>query len=380
MSEQWTTLELGQYCQVKTGKKDVNEGSAFGQFPFFTCSRSISWSDSYSFDTEAILIAGNGDVGNLHYYHGKFEAYQRTYILDSFGIDIQYVYQYLSGNLLNALEKEKIGTSIPYIKLEHLTHFPVYLPVCPKLQNKIASILSTLDQTIEKTKALIEKYQQIKAGLMHDLFTRGVTADGKLRPSREQAPELYQETAIGWIPKEWDLLPLEEIVHFQRGHDIVEAQFEEGEYPVVSSGGIIGYHSEYTTKGPGVVVGRKGTIGKVHYLGTDYWAHDTSLFSTTLFENDSEYVFYLCNWLDLGRFGTKSGSPSLNRNDIHRLAVAHPNIGEQIRIRTRLAACDEKIAMLRFDSTKLSQKKSGLMHDLLTGKVPVTLTAEDKHV
>ena len=70
-------------------------------------------------------------------------------------------------------------------------------------QRKIACYLDAVQTVIEKTEALIHKYQQIKAGLMHDLFTRGLTADGKLRPPREQAPELYQETPVGWIPKEW---------------------------------------------------------------------------------------------------------------------------------------------------------------------------------
>jgi type I restriction enzyme S subunit len=64
-------------------------------------------------------------------------------------------------------------------------------------------VLSSIDAAIEKAEALIDKYQQLKAGLMQDLFTRGVLPDGELRPPREQAPELYQETAIGWIPKEW---------------------------------------------------------------------------------------------------------------------------------------------------------------------------------
>ena len=72
-------------------------------------------------------------------------------------------------------------------------------------QRKIAYYLDTVQTTIEKTEALIHKYQQIKAGLMHDLFTRGLTSDGKLRPLREQAPELYHETPIGWIPKEWEV-------------------------------------------------------------------------------------------------------------------------------------------------------------------------------
>lgn len=72
-------------------------------------------------------------------------------------------------------------------------------------QNKIATILTSIDTAIEKTEALIEKYRQIKAGLMHDLFTRGVFPNGQLRPPREQAPGLYQETVIGWIPKDWRL-------------------------------------------------------------------------------------------------------------------------------------------------------------------------------
>ncbi|WP_260295761.1 restriction endonuclease subunit S, partial [Sedimenticola hydrogenitrophicus] len=79
-----------------------------------------------------------------------------------------------------------------------------------QLQGKIARILQTVDRAIESTEALIEKYQQIKAGLMHDLFTRGVGADGKLRPRHDQAPELYQQTPIGWIPKEWAYKPLEQ--------------------------------------------------------------------------------------------------------------------------------------------------------------------------
>ncbi|MFN5941496.1 MAG: hypothetical protein ACK44C_14240, partial [Polaromonas sp.] len=84
---------------------------------------------------------------------------------------------------------------------DYLGHL-VWAPPLPT-QRKIASIISTIDTAIEQTEALIEKYQHIKAGLMHDLFTRGVFPNGQLRPPREQAPELYQETAIGWIPRDW---------------------------------------------------------------------------------------------------------------------------------------------------------------------------------
>ncbi|MDP2752322.1 MAG: N-6 DNA methylase, partial [Rhodocyclaceae bacterium] len=79
--------KLGELCQIKTGKKDVNSGNENGEYPFFTCARKHTYSDDYSFDTEAILIAGNGDVGSVLYYSGKFEAYQRTYVLSDW-IDI----------------------------------------------------------------------------------------------------------------------------------------------------------------------------------------------------------------------------------------------------------------------------------------------------
>ena len=107
------------------------------------------------------------------------------------------------------------------------------------MQQRIALVLETIDQAIEKTEALIYKYQQIKAGLMHDLFTRGLTADGKLRPPREQAPELYQETPIGWIPKEWEVKALrqlvgaENIVNGPFGSDLLTSELRAEGVPVL---------------------------------------------------------------------------------------------------------------------------------------------------
>ena len=79
MKKDWQTRNLGDLCRIRTGKKDVNEGNPDGKFPFFTCAAEHTFSDNYSFDTEALLIAGNGDVGKVSYYNGKFEAYQRIY-------------------------------------------------------------------------------------------------------------------------------------------------------------------------------------------------------------------------------------------------------------------------------------------------------------
>lgn len=103
---------------------------------------------------------------------------------------------------LGYLHRRSQGSTFLAIGSNDLLSMPVAGPKI-EIQRRIAEILSTIDQAIEQTEALIKKTQQIKAGLMHDLFTRGVLPNGQLRPPREQAPELYKDSPLGWVPKEW---------------------------------------------------------------------------------------------------------------------------------------------------------------------------------
>jgi type I restriction enzyme S subunit len=168
---EWVTKKLGDVCRITTGKKDVNEGNPNGQYPFFTCSRSHTYSDSYSFDTEAILIAGNGDVGNLHYFNGQFEAYQRTYVLSDFTTHIRYLWQQLSAYLADALGLGKIGSSIPYIKMENLVEFRFSSSVDPAEQTAIAGVLSDMDAELAALEERREKTRALKQGMMQELLT-----------------------------------------------------------------------------------------------------------------------------------------------------------------------------------------------------------------
>ena len=124
-------------------------------------------------------------------------------VVEPFGVDKDFLLAALNGDLVREqIDKWLTGSTRSSLGIELLREIPL-----PSFESgeekKIGATYRALREAIEKTEALIEKYQQIKAGLMHDLFTRGIGADGKLRPPREQAPELYQETPIGWIPKEW---------------------------------------------------------------------------------------------------------------------------------------------------------------------------------
>lgn len=169
-SGEWQMKILGEVCKITTGKKDVNEGNPSGQYPFFTCARDHTYSDHYSFDCEAILVAGNGEVGNLNYYFGKFEAYQRTYVLYEFYANTNYIWHALKFGLAASLGIGKIGSSIPYIKKSDLTNFELPLPA-PEEQAAIAATISDMSAELSALEARREKARQLKQGMMQELLT-----------------------------------------------------------------------------------------------------------------------------------------------------------------------------------------------------------------
>jgi len=152
----WKVCKLGEVCEIKTGKKDVNEGNPNGLYPFFTCAKEHTYIDNYSFDLEALLIAGNGNVGAVNYYNGKFDAYQRTYILYNFkNILPKLLFILLDGTLKQIMFKQKLGNTIPYIKLGMLKNFTIQIPPLQE-QEKIVVILDEAFSAIAKAKANAE--------------------------------------------------------------------------------------------------------------------------------------------------------------------------------------------------------------------------------
>ncbi len=170
-SGEWKHQRLASLCTIKTGKKDVNEGNPEGNYPFFTCASEPTKSDNYSYDCEALLIAGNGMLGKTHYFNGKFEAYQRTYILSEFiGIDVPFLHQYILYWLMRDIDREKQHGAMPYIKLGLLQNFKVLLPSIAE-QQKIAAALTAADQEITALQQKLDAFKQEKKALMQQLLT-----------------------------------------------------------------------------------------------------------------------------------------------------------------------------------------------------------------
>ena len=161
---------LGDYVKIKTGKLDANAANSNGQYPFFTCSVEPLRIDTYSYDCECVLVAGNGDL-NVKYYNGKFDAYQRTYIIESENKDVlsvPYLYCFLD-KYVEELRKQSIGGVIKYIKLGNLTEAQIPMRSIAE-QNEIVTNLNKVNTLISLRKQQLSKLDELVKSRFIEMF------------------------------------------------------------------------------------------------------------------------------------------------------------------------------------------------------------------
>lgn len=171
MKEGWEIKNIGSICDIKTGKLDANAASDNGAYPFFTCSKETLNIDEYAYDCESVLIAGNGDL-NVKYYNGKFNAYQRTYIItlktSVININLKYIYKFFEKHI-ERLRQVSIGGVIKYIKLGDLTNAKILVPPLEE-QEKIVAELDCLSGIIEKKKQQLKEYDALAQSIFYEMF------------------------------------------------------------------------------------------------------------------------------------------------------------------------------------------------------------------
>lgn len=162
-------MKLGLLVKIRTGKLDANAAVSGGCYPFFTCSKEVSEIDTYAYDCECVLVAGNGDL-NVKYYNGKFNAYQRTYIVEraSSEINMRYLYHFLSC-YVDVLRRQSIGGVIKYIKLGNLTEADIKLPD-KETQERISMILDRLTHLISLRQRQAEKLDELVKARFVEMF------------------------------------------------------------------------------------------------------------------------------------------------------------------------------------------------------------------
>jgi type I restriction enzyme S subunit len=300
---------------------------------------------------------------------------------------------------LEFLHRRSQGSTFLAISSKDLYSLPVPAPSLPT-QRRIAEILSTLDEAIEQTEALIAKMQQVKAGLMHDLFTRGVTPDGRLRPTREQAPELYKESPLGWIPREWEIEKLGDlcdvtklagfeftnVIRYRDDGEIIALRALNIKNEELNLTDIQRISRHVSDSLPRSKV-RAGDV-LITYIGA--YIGDVLLVSESdkyhLAPNVARITLqrkvngrYLESTLrssfirsQMSSLTAVTATPSLTMTQIRKLLIPYPTgKAEQHKIEMALSEAANSIKSERMQLELLQMQKHGLMHDLLTGYTPV---------
>lgn len=398
---------LRDVATIHYGKSQSEVAVDGGEVPILGTGGVFGWACRGLFSGPAVLVPRKGSLGNSQYIDGPFWPVDTTYaVLPKSGSNARWLYYCLDFCDLTKLNE---ATGVPSISRDRLERVSIS-SIPESKQRRIAEILSTVDEAIEQTERLIAKQQQIKAGLMHDLFTRGVWTDasiqrareigspaaatakvGQLRPPRDTAPELYKESALGWIPKDWEVKSLSELVRVTTGRTPPSevSGLWGGDTPFVTpadfvdNGVIQNVERSISTKAyrycnlleenSVLVVCIGSTIGKVSLI-QKHCATNQQINATTLWGKDEcrfareaicRNIFQVRRWMGL------QAVPIVKKSQFEKLILEWPSIFEREMISMKAQVFEDEINSLQLQLAKIRKQKQGLMQDLLTGKVPV---------
>ena len=341
-----------------------------------------------------ILISASGTIGRTVIFDGK-----PSYFQDSNIIWLEHNEKKILNEFLFHLYKTIIwnleGSTIKRLYTDNFNKIEITIPQSLAEQKHISDILSSCDSVIQSTQKVIDKYKAIKQGMMQDLFTRGLIKDGKLRPSYQEAPELYKTSELGMIPKEWEVVSLGKLVtmHARIGwQNLRTTEFlDNGDYYLITGtdfeNGQVNYETCYYVdknrfdQDPkiqlevgSVLITKDGTLGKIAYVDKlDKPATLNAGVFNVLPRNSDINNRFLYHYLispALMNYATIRATGGtikhLNQNILDKFPMIEPEIGEQIAIAKRLSSIDSAIQKEEAMLAKYKNIKTGLMARLLT--------------
>ncbi len=361
MKQGWEIKKLGDLCEIKTGRRDANHGNQNGVYHFFTCAKNHSYIDDYSFDTEAILVAGNGDVGAVKYFKGKFDAYQRTYVLKNFEstINVRFLFLLLDGYLKDTVTKQKLGNTMPYIKVGMLKSFQVQLPSPPE-QKRIVEILDKAFVAIDKAKQNAE--QNLKnAKEVFQSTLQSIFDNGKLKAENG----------------EWEENKLGECFRLKSGDGLTSKNMNmKGVYDVYGGNGIAGKHDKYNLNRNFVIIGRVGALcGIARHINDRVWLTDNAFKAINYnYDLDNSFLVFMLNHRNLRQFARQAAQPVISNSSLKDVILLFPkSIQEQKQIVTQLDQLQaktkhlEKIYQQKLDN--LIEIKKSILQQAFDGKI-----------
>lgn len=420
---EWNTKKIGELGDVVSGGTPSRGVSSFweGDIPWLTPGEVSKYTGKYLSNTEEYITeSGLNNSGANLLPEGSLLVTSRATLgarvinavpmttnqgfkSVTFYNDCDSSFYYHFFELLKSeLIRRASGTT--FLEISGSEFSDIDLPVPQEKEKKlIVELLDTLDTQICQSEAIIVKLQQVKQGLLHDLLTRGVDENGELRPTYDNEPHLYKPSKLGWIPKDWGIAPLDDVVSYidagkspscpnepapsgcwgvLKVSAVHPDGFKESENKIVESKHL--QNSQYEVKDGDLLITRANTpelVGLPCLVRTERTKLMLSDKTLRLHVKDGfskEFVFYTLNqpWvrtqIEILATGTSMSMKNISQKSIRSLLIKLPDEPEQVAIQERVKQLSDSIDIERSQLEKLKLQKSGLMNDLLTGRVRVT--------
>ena len=361
--DDWQEMTLGDLGEVLMCRRIFQDQTKpSGQIPFYKIGTFGGEADAYItrelYETYKsaypyprvgdILISAAGTIGRTIVFDGKDSYFQDSNIVwlntDEKQIDSAFLRLFYQSYPWVNLE----GTTIQRLYNSIILNTPIHLPSLPE-QKAIAETFATLDTHIANLTELIEKKKAIREGALFDLITGKTRLDG--------------------FSDKWKPSKIGNILSILHGRNQKSVETPYGNYPILGTGGIIGYANQPLCTWECVLIGRKGTIDQPFYMNTPFWTIDTLYYSKPMPGQCVKYQYYLFCTIDWYNYAESSGRPSLTRKAISEIEISLPSYEEQCAIADALTLMDNEIHSLEIELDKIKQIREGAMDDLLTGKV-----------
>jgi type I restriction enzyme S subunit len=376
--EDWRVDYIENFAQITTGGKNTQDRKMDGQYPFFVRSQTVERIDSYSFDGEAVLTAGDG-VGTgkvFHYIKGRFDVHQRVYQIYDFSGDVDgyFFYLYFSANFYSRIMQMTAKSSVDSVRRDMIARMLVPLPPTVEEQRAIATALSDVDALLEGLDRLIAKKRDLKQAAMQQLLTG--------------------QTRLPGFEGEWEVKRLGETGVFLKGSGVKKDEASSGDIPCIRYGEIYTYHHDYIRsfnswissevaatatrlrQGDLLFAGSgetKEEIGKCVAFIDDFEAYaGGDIVILRLTGANPVFMGYYCNTAPINSQKASKGQGDavvhISAAALASIEVTLPSHDEQTAIATVLADMDTEIEALEQRRAKTRDLKQAMMQELLTGR------------
>ena len=375
----WEKVKLGNVTDSCLGKM-LDQNKNKGDYQPYLANVNVRWGEfdledlplmkfeeseqeRYELKYGDLVICEGGEPGRCAIWKEQIpnmkiqKALHRVRVHDC--LDYRYLfYWFLLAGKTGELDQYFTGATIKHMPGQKLKEVVIDKPPL-EIQHRIADILSAYDDLIENNQKQIKLLEEAAQRFYKEWFV-------DLRfPGHENTK------IVDGVPEGWSRTNINEILTFHRGYDLTKNEMKAGRYPVVGSTTVIGYHNEFKIKGPGIVTGRSGSLGKYQFIWDNFWPHNTSLYISDYKDHNIFFVYSLLQTVDFASLNNGGAIPTLNRNVLSNIEVIEPTDELQEMFATITEAQYRKIRNLEKQNNQLKMARDVLLPKLMSGEMEV---------